>query len=59
MGNEGNRPNSASDGQKIILRLRNREILLHYAFKMKLMISDIALFPHELEGLRLWDSDIV
>jgi len=42
-----------------VLRLRNRDIILHYAFKMKLIVSDIGVFPHELEGLRLWDSDII
>jgi hypothetical protein len=26
---------------------------------MKLSITDIALFPHSLEGLRLWDTDII
>ena len=46
MGNENNKQSSHSDGNKIVLRLRNRDIILHYAFKMKLLISDIALFPH-------------
>jgi predicted nicotinamide N-methyase len=59
MGNENNKQSSSSDGNKIVLRLRNRDIILHYAFKMKLVISDIALFPHELDGLRLWDTDVV
>ena len=26
---------------------------------MKTLISDISLFPHQLEGLRLWDTDII
>lgn len=59
MGNENNKQSTSADGNKVTLRLRNRDIILHYAFKMKLLISDIALFPHELEGLRLWDIDVV
>lgn len=42
-----------------MLKLRYRDIILHYSFKMKLTIADIGLFPDHLEGLRLWDSDIV
>jgi predicted nicotinamide N-methyase len=26
---------------------------------MTLNISDIAIFPHELQGLKLWDNDII
>ncbi len=56
-GEAGN--NAHTQGQKIVLKLRYRDIVLHYSFKMKLIISDIGIFPDHLEGLRLWDSDIV
>lgn len=61
MGNQPNgKGNSAGEqSQKIVLRLRSRDIILHYGYKMKLTISDIDVFPHELEGLRLWDIDII
>jgi hypothetical protein len=60
MGNETPKNNTVGQiNQKIILRLRNRDIILHYAFKMKLIISDIGVFPHGLEGLKLWDSDVI
>ena len=61
MGNE-NQDTSGKASKfetKIFLRLRHRDIILHYPFKMKLDISDIGLFPHQLEGLRLWDTDII
>lgn len=58
MGNQG--VNQASQqSQKIVLRLRSRDIILHYGFKMKASVSDLDVFPHELEGLRLWDIDII
>jgi predicted nicotinamide N-methyase len=61
MGNQANnkKSNSSEPSQKIILRLRSRDIILHYGYKMKLTISDIDVFPHELEGLRLWDIDVI
>ena len=37
-----------SNGQKIILRLRYRDIILHYSFKMKVNIADIGIFPDHL-----------
>ena len=42
-----------------MLRLRSRDIILHYGYKMRVTISDIDVFPHELEGLRLWDIDVI
>ncbi len=58
--NQSEEKNQArSSGQKIILKLRYRDIILHYSFKMKLTIADISIFPDHLEGLRLWDVDIV
>ncbi len=61
MGNQPpNKPNGqAEPSQKIVLRLRSRDIILHYGFKMKVTISDIDMFPHELQGLKLWDIDII
>lgn len=61
MGNQLNKKkeNANSVGNKIVLSLRYREIILHNAFKMKLGITDISLFPHGLERLRLWDLDVI
>ena len=59
MGQEDSKENSAKGAEnKIVLKLRTRDIVLHYAFKMKAVVSDIALFPHQLEGLKLWDADV-
>ena len=59
MGNQETRQSSSHQSQKIVLRLRSRDIILHYGFKFKVTISDLDMFPHELEGLRLWDIDII
>ncbi len=60
MGNQAtNKENANAEGQKIVLSLRCRDIILHYPYKMKVSITDISLFPHGLEGLKLWDTDII
>ncbi len=60
MGNEiNNKQRAKSDGKSVFLALRCRDIILNYSYKMKLAITDICLFPHGLEGLKLWDTDVV
>jgi hypothetical protein len=60
MGNQEITNNTGGlSSQKIVLRLRSRDIILHYGYRMRLSISDIDIFPHELEGLRLWEIDII
>ncbi len=61
MGNQPPSKEGSANGpaQKIVLKLRSRDIILHYGFKMKVTISDIDIFPHELEGLKLWDIDVI
>lgn len=56
MGNKNNSPNKE---HQIVVNLRQRTIILHYAYKLKLEIGDAPKFPHNYEGLRLWDSNIV
>jgi predicted nicotinamide N-methyase len=64
MGNQNASENEVQakpyeQSHKIVLRLRYRDIILHYAFKMKVSIADIDVFPSNYEGLRLWDTDVV
>lgn len=60
MGNQTtNKEQANAEGHKVVLSLRCRDIILHYPFKMKVLITDISLFPHGLQGLKLWDVDIV
>ena len=63
MGNQSQAKGSQAEhkdmGHKIVLKLRYRDIILHYSFKMNLHISDIDIFPSGFEGLRLWDTDII
>lgn len=43
-----------------MLEIRDREIILDFKAKTKLMIGDVNLFPSGgFEGLHLWDSNIV
>lgn len=47
MGNDNEKSsNNSKETPKILLKLRTRDIILHYAFKMTLVISDIGMFPH-------------
>ena len=63
MGNQGSNDNKNSknikSSSKVVLKLRHRDIVLHYSFKFKVVIGDIDIFPSSLEGLRLWDTDVV
>lgn len=45
--------------EKLLLPLRQRAIILHYSYKIKILINDGTKFPHNYEGLRLWDSNII
>ena len=54
-----NQPATNESQQTVVLKLRNRDIILHHAYKMKLTIGDIDIFPHGMGGLRLWDANII
>ena len=43
----------------IALYLTEKEIVLHYAYKIRLKIGYSIKFPHRYEGLKLWDSNII
>ncbi len=43
----------------MVLQLRSRSIILHYGYKFSLYIGDLAMFPHGLSGLKLWESNVV
>lgn len=57
--NKAERPVVTEVNNRLILQLRTRDIILHYAFKFRLKIGDIGVFPHGLSGLKLWDTNIV
>ena len=63
MGNQNanpdKKPTIVQSENRVILKLRYRDIILHYSFKFKLAIGDIDIFPSGFDGLRLWDSDVV
>ena len=48
-----------TNSNKIILKLRYRDIILHYSYKFKVNIGDIDIFPNGFDGLRLWDTDVI
>jgi predicted nicotinamide N-methyase len=51
----GNKPG----GKKTILKVDNEEIILHNSYSMKLTLGEMQIFPHGLDGLKLWDAGIV
>lgn len=55
MGNTGEK----TEGREISIQLNYKEIILHYPYKIKLMIGYSATFPHSFEGLKLWDANIL
>ena len=57
--NNGKQTPITTSSNKIILKLRNRDIILHYSFKFKVNIGDIDIFPSGFDGLRLWDTDVI
>lgn len=46
MGNQESQKGPSTEAHKIVLRLRSRDIILHYGFKFKVTISDLDMFPH-------------
>ena len=44
---------------QIFLKIRDRSIILHNAYKFQVNIGDAHQFPHHYEGFRLWDSNII
>ena len=63
MGNQGSNDNKKGEivkaANKVVLKLRHRDIILHYSFKFKVVIGDIDIFPSGFDGLRLWDTDVM
>ena len=63
MGNQGSnqnkKPNVSTSDSRVVLKLRYRDIILHYPFKFKVSIGDIDIFPGGFDGLRLWDTDVI
>jgi hypothetical protein len=64
MGNNNQSPSKApkviqAGGDKLILQLRSRSIIIHYGYKFNLHIGDAGVFPHGLGGLKLWESSII
>ena len=41
------------------MELRERDIILDYKSKTKLVIGDLSFFPAGFEGLKLWDTNII
>lgn len=58
-GNADKKPSILPSENKVILKLRYRDIILHYSFKFKVSIGDIDIFPSGFDGLRLWDTDVI
>lgn len=52
--------NNANKGQlkTVTVRIRDKEIILHYPYKIKFTIGYASTFPHNFEGLKLWDANI-
>ena len=48
-----------AQNNKIFVKIRDRSIILHNAYKFQLNIGDAHQFPHQYEGFRLWDSNII
>lgn len=46
-------------GNSIAIATQTKEIILHYPYKLKLNIGYASTFPHNYEGLKLWDANIV
>lgn len=47
-------PPVIQSGENLIMQLRSRSIIIHYAYKMSLHIGDVGIFPHGLSSLKLW-----
>ena len=41
------------------MELRERDIILDYKSRTKVLIGDLSFFPAGFEGLRLWDANII
>ena len=55
MGNKG----ASQAKPKFIMTVNNQNIILHRGLKMSLTIGQIEIFPHGLDGLKLWEAGIV
>lgn len=41
------------------MEVTNKTIILNQPLQMKLTIGQLEVFPHGLDGLKLWDAGIV
>ena len=54
MGNTQQGKNS-----KVVLNIKHEDIIIHHGYKMNLKISSLSMFPHGMDGLRLWEAGII
>ena len=47
------------NAKQLVMKVTNQSIILHPELKMTLTIGDLEVFPHGLDGLKLWDAGIV
>jgi len=59
MGTTAAKKQTIQFNSNINLKVRRRDIIIHYGFRMKLTIEDLQIFPNGLEGLKLWSADII
>lgn len=55
----GNHQGSKGSNQKIVMNLNNQKIILIKELGMWVTIGELEVFPHGLDGLKLWDAGIV
>ena len=49
----------SNQAPKFIMKVQNQKIVLQPELKFILNIGDLEVFPHGLDGLKLWDAGIV
>lgn len=56
----GNKPSeSQKESKKYIMEVTNKTIILNHPLQMRCVIGQLEVFPHGLDGLKLWDAGIV
>jgi len=40
--------------EQIVLNIKHEDIIIHHGYRMILKISSLSMFPHGMDGLRLW-----
>ena len=60
MGDQHSKQAEASrNGPKFVMKVQNQKIILQHQLKFVLNIGDLEVFPHGLDGLKLWDAGII